>query len=399
MIGNKLNRNDKKKGFTLIEILVAVSIFAMIMLITSSIFRNVLTSQRTASDDSETREDVKYFLEIFSREVKGAVRNSSGNVLCNVEPGHIFSTDAASGELYFKNQAGQCVAYFKEVDNDISRLKIQRDADEFFVSSDRINITGLRFVIDDAMDIQPIVTANIQVLSQINQSIPAYDIQTTVSPREIIDCGEKVYITDIAGHTCNSDAPDYDTCMYHTVTIGNQCWIKENLNVGMIIQSTSSESNQNNNGILEKYCYANLSANCQSEGALYQWDEMMMNSATEGSQGICPTGWHVPTDNEYYILEDYLKVSGQACDASRVNTYSCYDAATKMLRNTGFAAPLSGYRNSSGSFLSQASIVDFWSSFTSSTPYFRGVESGAAGQVRRGTCTKDFGLSLRCIKD
>ncbi|HNX11089.1 MAG TPA: prepilin-type N-terminal cleavage/methylation domain-containing protein, partial [bacterium] len=48
-------------------------------------------------------------------------------------------------------------------------------------------------------------------------------------------CGDQVTITSLLGHTCNADAPDYDTCTYDTVTIGTQCWMKQNMNLGAIV--------------------------------------------------------------------------------------------------------------------------------------------------------------------
>ena len=77
----------------------------------------------------------------------------------------------------------------------------------------------------------------------------------------------------------------------------------ENLNVGTRI---SGSSNQTNNSIIEKYCYDDLEANCNTYGGLYQWDEAMQYSATEGVKGICPTGWHLPTDAEWTTLADFL---------------------------------------------------------------------------------------------
>ena len=67
----------------------------------------------------------------------------------------------------------------------------------------------------------------------------------------------------------------------------------QNLNVGTKI---SGSSEQINNGIIEKYCYYNDENNCNVYGALYQWDEAMRYSTTEGVKGICPSGWHLPTD-------------------------------------------------------------------------------------------------------
>ena len=88
---------------------------------------------------------------------------------------------------------------------------------------------------------------------------------------------------------------------YNTVQVFSQCWFRENLNAGTMISGTV---NMTNNGILEKYCFNDLENWCNgNSGALYQWDEVMQYSGEEGAQGICPAGWHVPTDLEWSILE------------------------------------------------------------------------------------------------
>jgi len=204
MIGNNKKKAVPRgsaaslRGFTLIEMLVALSIFAMIILATSSIFRNIVTDQKTTSDDSAIQNDIKYFTEIFSREVKGAVRNTGTADLCGVAPDHIFATNASSSALLFQNSLGECVNYFMAADaNNVNRLEINRGSEEFFVSSDQANVANLNFVIDDAADVQPIVTLDIQVLSQADQKVPAYNIQTTISPREI-------YVAPVATTTPSS---------------------------------------------------------------------------------------------------------------------------------------------------------------------------------------------------
>lgn len=86
---------------------------------------------------------------------------------------------------------------------------------------------------------------------------------------------------------------------YNTVLIGNQCWLKENLNVGeMIIVDSISK----NNDTIEKYCYQDNEANCSIYGGLYMWDEAMKYAQAAGSQGICPPGWHIPTYDEIDTL-------------------------------------------------------------------------------------------------
>lgn len=73
-----------------------------------------------------------------------------------------------------------------------------------------------------------------------------------------------------------------------------------------MIPSYASSYNQRNNGVIEKYCYDNKSANCNKFGGLYQWNEAMQYVTTEGTRGICPEGWHIPTLSEMKELESYV---------------------------------------------------------------------------------------------
>jgi len=81
----------------------------------------------------------------------------------------------------------------------------------------------------------------------------------------------------------------YENQAYNTVVVGDQCWIKENLNIGSRINGIQ---NQTNNGIIEKYCYNDDSVNCTKYGGLYLWSEAMQYDTAEGARGICPIGWH-----------------------------------------------------------------------------------------------------------
>jgi len=98
-----------------------------------------------------------------------------------------------------------------------------------------------------------------------------------------------------------TDARDGKT--YKTVKIGDQWWMAENLNVGTRI---TDDEVMRDNGIIEKYCYNDDEDNCTEYGGLYDWDEMMNYSSQDASQGICPDGWHIPTNEEWKILEGYV---------------------------------------------------------------------------------------------
>jgi len=93
--------------------------------------------------------------------------------------------------------------------------------------------------------------------------------------------------------------------VYPTVQIGNQCWLAKNLNVGKRISHLEESKN---NDTIEKYCAYNLESNCDKYGGLYKWDEVMQYSTGEASQGICPEGWHIPTNDDF--VELYLYVDG-----------------------------------------------------------------------------------------
>jgi uncharacterized protein (TIGR02145 family) len=96
-----------------------------------------------------------------------------------------------------------------------------------------------------------------------------------------------------------------DGRIYATVQIGTQCWMAQNINYGTMIIG----KDQTNNDIPEKFCYGNDTINCLTYGGLYQWGEMMYYSQIPGSKGICPEGWHIPTNEEYNILVSNYPVS------------------------------------------------------------------------------------------
>jgi len=103
------------------------------------------------------------------------------------------------------------------------------------------------------------------------------------------DCGNTI-----------TDSRDLKT--YNTVEIGTQCWMAENLNIGTRVNGSVTQTP----GAIEKYCFDNSESNCNVYGGLYQWPEMMDYATTPGVQGICLSGWHIPTVDEWTILITYL---------------------------------------------------------------------------------------------
>lgn len=147
---------------------------------------------------------------------------------------------------------------------------------------------------------------------------------------------------------------------YKTVQIDSQCWMKENLNIGIRI---NSDQQPTNNGIIEKYCYDNDEANCDVYGGMYQWNELMEYVIEEGVQGICPTGWHIPTDNEWTILTTALGglyvAGGKMKETGTAHWLSPNTGATN---SSGFTSLQGGYCVGIGLFWELSESGNFWTS-------------------------------------
>ena len=224
--------------------------------------------------------------------------------------------------------------------------------------------------------------------------------------------GEYVSFTT-AGQPCPG-APtvtDVDGNTYNTVLIGNQCWMKENLRTKHYVSG----------GAAVDFKYPNEQPSTQSTyGLLYNW-ATMMNGANSSNgnpsyvQGICPAGWHLPSNAEWDQLATY--VGGQAvlrCDnnsssiakalasTSGWTTYSyssCYPGYDQGGNNaTGFSAMPAGYYNSSyGDF---GVAVYWWSATQSNDTYaYRASLHYRSYELYRTDVYKTNYFSVRCLKD
>jgi len=177
-----------------------------------------------------------------------------------------------------------------------------------------------------------------------------------------------------------------DGRVYSTIKIGQQCWMAENLNIGQLVNSTNdsvSHSNVSNNAAIEKYCFDNLEANCTANGGLYDWNEMMGYSTTSGIKGICPDGWHIPSDVEWTILLNFISGDGLV-----------------LQQVTGFNSLFGGARASEGYFFGSTTDTYFWTSTYSAgnMAYSRNVVNGSA-IVRKASYKYTYGFSVRCINN
>jgi uncharacterized protein (TIGR02145 family) len=224
--------------------------------------------------------------------------------------------------------------------------------------------------------------------------------------------GNKNYLFQFG---CNMPCPgiptvEYEGQIYHTIQIFNQCWLKENLNVGNRIPASQEMTD---NGILEKYCYDDNPDYCLLYGALYQWREAMRYTTQQGTEGICPPGWHIPTDEEWKVLEGTVdSQTGIGDGAWDWPGFRGYDAG-KNLKSTsgwhnngngidlfGFTGHPAGRSSQNGYFYDIAYNAFWWSSTEQSitTEWSRDFSWGANTSGRYGDGYRD-GLSIRCIKN
>jgi uncharacterized protein (TIGR02145 family) len=173
--------------------------------------------------------------------------------------------------------------------------------------------------------------------------------------------------------------------------------------------------NQANNSAIEKYCYSDLDANCTTYGGLYQWNEMMQYSTTPGIQGICPSGWHLPTDAELTTLTVYIYnqvawrcTNSTIAKAMAATTNWTTSATTCAVGNnlatnnaSGFSVLPAGIRGTAGTFSSQLTYGYWWSSTpaNASASIARNLVNSGASPITVPSADNLFGYSVRCLKN
>jgi uncharacterized protein (TIGR02145 family) len=290
----------------------------------------------------------------------------------------------------------------------------------------------------------------------------SYRWGTTSSYSSATDNGISVSYTQ-TGITCNTFYTlyvwAYNACgnsSYTTLTqissacglqCGSQVWMTANMNVGTTITVASYPTQQT---VSQKWCYGDIPANCTTYGGLYQWATAMNISNTyntnlstitlanencnpcgpttygNGVQGICPTGYHIPSDlewSQYEYCTDVLQTPEDVDPAT--NTLSYYQTATNFRGSTnpgvgpadkmkvtssnlpawdgtntsGFYALPAGF-SVGGTSSSLGSFAGFWlaTEIDALTVWSQYLYSSNPQELRANS-TKTGGLSVRCLKD
>jgi uncharacterized protein (TIGR02145 family) len=216
-----------------------------------------------------------------------------------------------------------------------------------------------------------------------------------------------------------------DGNIYLTVTIGNQQWMAENLKYLPSVVGPSNGSYTTPKYYVYGYSGTNVAdakatTNYSTYGVLYNWPAAMAGSASStanpsGVQGVCPTGWHIPSDAEWTALTDYLTNSGYGYEGSgsdiakslaATSGWTAYGSEGNVgndqasNNSSGFSALPGGIRNGGGLFEFIGDNISWWSA----------TESGASdvwyltvayfeSSVGRYYLPKEVGFSVRCVRD
>ena len=202
-----------------------------------------------------------------------------------------------------------------------------------------------------------------------------------------------------------------DNNHYNVVKIGNQIWMVENLKYLPSVVGPETGSQTTPHYYVYGYNGTNVTdakatANYNTYGVLYNWPAAMNGAASSttnpsGVQGVCPDGWHLPSDAEWTELTDYL---GGTSDAGgklkETGTTHWASPNTGATNETGFTALPGGCRYDNGTFSNIGNYGYWWSATEYSTDYaWYRLMSYSYSNVNRYDYSKELGFSVRCLRD
>ena len=240
--------------------------------------------------------------------------------------------------------------------------------------------------------------------------------QTSVSVRCVRDA-----VAFIGGMSCPGEptVTDVDGNVYNTVLIGDQCWMRENLKTTRFADGSDIGLGTNYSSTTPlRYDPDRNADNVSDYGYLYNWLAVMNGVASSNTnpsnvQGICPNGWHVPSDAEWVQLFDYVSSqSAFVCGGNtayiaksladimgwKTGSNNCAVGNNQSANNaTGFGARPAGYHESESNFGNNSY---FWSSTEASATraYYRSLNYYRAN-TQENPYDKKYTLSVRCVSN
>ena len=209
-----------------------------------------------------------------------------------------------------------------------------------------------------------------------------------------------------SGKTINNEEEnlriqDIDGNSYNTIKIGHQIWLSRNLQTTRYSDGSPIPNVTDNTewtGLSTgAYCYYNNDSAIYKKiyGALYNWFTVV------DKRNLCPTGWHIPSDNEWNTLETYLGGSrGTGGTLKETVDKHWISPNTAATNKSGFSSLPGGIRYYLGPFAYIGGFGYWWSSSEGSNNLAWSLTlSSRNGNFCRNTCDKGNGFSVRCLRD
>ena len=218
---------------------------------------------------------------------------------------------------------------------------------------------------------------------------PSYEKEPV--PTEVVDPSTVIMdeVTDLR-----------DGQIYKTVAIGSQIWMAQNLNYEMV----------------NSFCYNDDSVNCSKYGRLYLWSTAMDSAGiwtTNGKgcgygmtctptypvRGVCPEGWHLPTQTEWNTL--FIKVGGSSTAGKMLKSTNGWYSSGNGIDAYAFSALPSCYRSNHGAYYYEGYYAFFWSSteIDDNHAYYMYLYHGNVNAILNHYNDKNYAFSVRCLKN
>jgi len=350
----------KNKAFTLIELLVVIAIIGMLSAITVIVLQNARAKSRDAKRIADVKQ-IQTSLELYF--------NDNG-----FYPASVTSTIATGSTVYMVSLPIAPTPIDGNCSTDTNAYTYSSDGSTYSISF---------------------------CLGNLNSGLSAG-----------IKIATRDGVRDITPWACgDSFTDDRDGNIYSTVQIGSQCWMTKNINYNNGCSSSLGYSDVGACG-----CYNNISSNCTDYGRLYQWSAAMNGSTTDGAQGVCPDGWHIPNSTDWNSLLAHLSANSQYwCGGNSTyvakaigSVFGWYSDATSC--NVGNIQEVNnisnlniypkGYFNGSTGYRDETSFAYLWTSsaYSSTKSYMRSIGYNQKEIISQNT-NKGNALYVRCLKN
>lgn len=221
------------------------------------------------------------------------------------------------------------------------------------------------------------------------------------NPVEINATGTQISVTD------------YDNNTYNAVVIGEQVWMAENLKVThyadgeevpIVLDLNANGTHDEWKALVatdKSYCHYKSDITDETEKELYgllYTHAAATNGGDVTGQGICPTGWHLPSNEEWSTLFNSTNLIAQHAGRADLWTDDALNSSTHF-NESGFSALPGRLRDNIGSYSSLGYMATWWSSNDDEIEYAKSYEIDHRNASGTGTYNKTFGVAVRCIRD